>query len=521
MTFVAGIDVGNSTTEIVIVDASGRPVAWDRSPTRGAKGSAESGIAAARLLVRLERGLGRRADQAILTSQYPVVTSTRDASPPTPSTGRVLALESSGSTPGGVGFGVGRPRDTEDEPARDSPVVLVARDPLGFRRTVTRVATWVAAGADVRAVLLAGDEARLVSARIDGDMPVVDCVDTATALACSTVVVEVAPPGAHVRRACDPISLSAALGLGAAEHEHARQVAAASQSARAVVVGVLASASPGPATLTEDERQPSDVPALDTWTVDLRTLASLPGLRPGAVARPRTVSADLLSTGEADAHIQAFSEAWPGSVVRRSTETEAGRRGALTTPGVRTDAIIVDLGGGTVDVATPTMSRTAAGSGVLLTSCVADILDTPLGLAEWVKRGPASRVETPHVVVRETGEREFLDRPAAAGTVGWLVAPGPSGDLPFSRHLMTAEWRALRRAVKGRVLADNLRRLLDDVGDPHGDLLLVGGPAGDDEAVEILNDVVPGVVTGRANVAGVLGHRWAVAYGLATADPEG
>jgi hypothetical protein len=123
-------------------------------------------------------------------------------------------------------------------------------------------------------------------------------------------------------------------------------------------------------------------------------------------------------------------------------------------------------------------------------------------------------------VVRETGEREFLDRPAAAGTVGWLVAPGPSGDLPFSRDLMTAEWRALRRAAKARVLADNLRRVLDEFAEPFGDMLLVGGPAGDDEAVEILNAAVPGRVTGRANVAGGLGHRWAVAYGLATAGSD-
>jgi hypothetical protein len=262
-------------------------------------------------------------------------------------------------------------------------------------------------------------------------------------------------------------------------------------------------------------------PPVDVWTVDLTELATLPGLRPGAVVRMRTVSAALLDSAGMDDHVTAFAAAWHGTVLERSTEAAAGRRGALTTPGADADALIIDLGGGTVDVTSPSTIRTVAGSGALLTLCVADILDSPLGLAEWVKRGPASRVESPHLVVRENGTREFVDPPAPAGAVGWLVAPGPSGDLPFSRHLMTAEWRALRRAVKRAILADNLVRVLDGIAGPHGDILLVGGPAGDDEAVEIVNAAVPGVVAGRADVAGRLGHRWAVAYGLALAGVEG
>ena len=47
-------------------------------------------------------------------------------------------------------------------------------------------------------------------------------------------------------------------------------------------------------------------------------------------------------------------------------------------------------------------------------------------------------------------------------------------------------------------------------------LVVVGGPAGDDEALTAVSGLVPpGTVVGRANVAGVLGHRHAVAWGLA------
>ena len=49
---------------------------------------------------------------------------------------------------------------------------------------------------------------------------------------------------------------------------------------------------------------------------------------------------------------------------------------------------------------------------------------------------------------------------------------------------------------------------------------LSGGPAGDDEILEILGGHEPRSAFGRADVAGVLGHRWAVAYGLTMTDPH-
>ncbi len=54
MGLVAGIDIGNSTTEIVITSGS-EPIAWDRRPTRGMKGSEASIKAAVSLLQSLQR----------------------------------------------------------------------------------------------------------------------------------------------------------------------------------------------------------------------------------------------------------------------------------------------------------------------------------------------------------------------------------------------------------------------------------------------------------------------------------
>ena len=76
---VAGIDVGNHTTEIVIArvrDGAVEPVAHGQAPTRGRKGSRESLEGAAALLHRLEVEAAVAVDQRLLATLRPVDTST-------------------------------------------------------------------------------------------------------------------------------------------------------------------------------------------------------------------------------------------------------------------------------------------------------------------------------------------------------------------------------------------------------------------------------------------------------------
>lgn len=557
MTLVAGVDIGNATTEIVIADEHGSPVRWDRKPTRGIKGSLASGTGAARLLARMEASLGRRADLVALTPQSPVTTMSAELPEPAVHTGRVMILSAGSSTPAGAGLGAGRPVDIASTPSDSGEnIVLVARDPLGYRATVARLRAWLHAGHPVVGILLAGDEAVLVSARLDRALPVADCIDPEAVLSCARVLVEVARPGDQVRAASDPIRLSAALGLDPAEHAGAVAACARVQGSRSAVLGVLAHGRaeparpehPGPEAWVEwpgmarralrgaggplasrpldipvTFRLPSSAPmtAADLWLVDLDMVAGLPGLHPGTLAN-RTVIVSAVTPGiHADQHVTGFRQEHPGSVRIVSSEAKAGRLGALTTPGASADATVVDLGGGSVD-ATRIGHRglqivSAAGSGSMLTIAVAEALGIATGTAEWVKRGPASRIESPHLAVRETGVREFLEPPAPAGAVGWLTSPGPGGPLPFAAMLELGQWRAVRQALKRAVFADNLSRVLRGLESPEGDLLLVGGPAGDDELLDSINGVLPGMAAGHGNVAGRLGHRWAVAYGLVLA----
>ncbi len=163
----------------------------------------------------------------------------------------------------------------------------------------------------------------------------------------------------------------------------------------------------------------------------------------------------------------------------------------------------------------------AAGAGDLLTTAVAETLGAPRAAADWVKRGPCLRVTGSQQFEAEDGSHGFLDRPAAPSALGMLAAPGPAGLLPFDRRHSPAEWRAIRLRLKEAVFAVNLRRVLD--GQTGTQLLIVGGPAGDDELLGVLLRALPeGITAGRGDVGGTLpgpsaGHRHAAALGLALA----
>lgn len=534
MQVVAGVDVGNSTTEVVLAGSDGVPIAWDRMPTRGSKGSVESWQHAARLLSRLERRSGIEADVIGVTRQHAVITRALWVPPELPDLGPLSILGGRGRSPGGSGYGVGSPALVEGpEPPPRLPVVVLVPATVGFRSAVETISRWMAVGVVVVGVATAADEAVLIANRLAAHLPVLDEADVAAAAGSELLAIEVAEPGHGLRLLADPVHLAAVFPQATAAQRDA--AAHAVTGARAALLGVRPDRPdrpdnpPGPwvrfadeqpvpmRTAISDDRRAVEwfdgaaaQPVADWFAVDLDAAAAAVWARPpdgglavAALSQGPTAAADPIAVVGADR---------PGQVVLVDSEPAAARAGALTTPGAAAGAVVLDLGAGTVDAMSGTASITLAGAGELLTLAVGRSLGVPRGAADWVKRGPAGRLEGPHVIAAENGDRQFLGAPAAPDAVGALVVSGPAGLLPFNRSMALSEWRALRLRLKSDTLGRNIGRALR--GMDVSELIVVGGPAGDEELLASLRERVPGVVVGRGDVAGRLGHRWAVAYGL-------
>jgi hypothetical protein len=554
VTVIAGVDVGNATTEVVLV-SGGEILGAGRVPTRGRKGSAASLRGAAALVRRLERQLGGVAGEARIAPLRAVDTSVLTVPDAVAPAGRLRVLAAGVPTPGGTGACVGPPLSLADPGPRDGPVVAVVPPGLRYDEAAARLRALLAAGTRIGAVLVAGDEGVLIANRLPGELPVIDQVDAGAAAACQLLAVEVRPPGHTLRLLADPVALGARFGLRADEAGDAAAIGRALADHANAVVGLLAApalpeipAEPWVMT-AEDGCLPLRVACArlggwpvgavrafgtgtaatgtkvdDLFAVDLAAAAEAATARQGSTGRAVLV-ASLSRTGNEQA-AAALADLLDMPAHSPVTEPAAARLGALTTPGARDDAVVVDLGAGTIDViagGATGRSVVAAGAGELLTATVAEMLGISRAAADWVKRGPCVRLDGGQRFEAEDGTRGFLDVPAPASAAGMLAVDGPGGWLPFDRRHAPGEWRAIRLRLKLAVLAANFRRAVRTLGQDPEQVLVVGGPAGDEELLGVLARMLPdGVAAGRGHVGGTcpgqpLGHRYAVALGLTLA----
>jgi Diol dehydratase reactivase ATPase-like domain/DD-reactivating factor swiveling domain len=569
VTVIAGVDVGNATTEVVLT-SGGKILAAGRVPTRGRKGSADSLRGAAALVRRVERQAGTTVAEARIAPLRAVDTAVVTVPDTVPPRGRLRVLAAGVATPGGTGACVGPPllltgpgqssASSRLVPA-GSPLVAVVPRGLRYDEAAARLRDLLAAGMPVGAVLVAGDEGVLVANRLPGDLPVIDQVDAAAAAACQLLAVEVRLPGHTLGLLTDPVALAARLGLADYEAGDAVALGRALADHANAVVGLLPAPAgamePAPASASEPapdepwvrtadgERLPlrsacqylpgwpvgavrafGETEVDDLFAVDLAAAADAATARQGSTGRALLVASLSRAAGpQVPSPADLLADLLAVPVRSPASEPAAARRGALTTPGARPQAVVVDLGAGTIDVISAESDVVAAGAGDLLTAAVAETLGIPRAAADWVKRGPCLRVDGGQRFEAEDGSRGFLAHPAPASAVGMLAVQGPGGLLPFDRRHGPGEWRAIRIRLKLAVLASNFQRAMLSLGPDLSQVLIVGGPAGDEELIAIIARSMPdGVAVGRGHVGGTLsgeplGHRYAVALGL-TLDPR-
>jgi len=544
MGLVAGIDIGNSTTEIVITSGS-EPIAWDRRPTRGIKGSEASIKAAVSLLQNLQRENQLAIEKVVVAPWQPVETLTSTIHEPLPDTGRLQILKTASQSVIGDGWATGEPWLITQEPKTDCSLVAIVPSGVGFESAATIINQKLAQGYKVVGAVVADDEAVLISKRITTNIPIADGVETAVASAAQRLFLEVRPQNSSLKIATDVWALRSALELSETDASPLNEIVRWVKNDRTALIGLFEQSnesrqvtngsiawSDGSVTelfeaLERIEKSlvgdvasvsiPISVNTSDVWAFDITRVLADRGLR--QVGHTRDLALAQLSPYSSNSEVD-LAAMFGVPVVVAESESFAARIGAKSTPGVGSDAAILDIGGGTIDLISE-IELSAAGAGELLSAAVAFALNTSRGAADWIKRGPAQRLESPQILLSEDGTKSFVSEsaPYPASAMGSLVAPGPAGFLTFGQSLQPAEWRIMRQGLKQAAIGRNVSRLLRSLESITGtakelDLVVVGGPVADDELLPVLGAIAGVKGIGKGNVAGKLGHRYAVAYGL-------
>ena len=544
MGLVAGIDIGNSTTEIVIASGS-EPIAWDRRPTRGMKGSEASIKAAVSLLQSLQREHQLTIEKVVVAPWQPVETLTSTIHEPLPDTGRLQILKTAHQSVVGDGWAIGQPWLITQAAMSEVSLIAVVPSGVGFEFAAAAINRELANGSNIVGAVIADDEAVLVAKRVSADIPIADGVDTEIARTAQRLFLEVRPQNSSLKIATDVWALRSALELSEMDASPLNEIVRWVKNERTALIGLFSETQISnltnngfidwiDGTTTElfeaiakiENSLIGDVSRIaisdpistsDIWAFDITKVLADRGLR--QVGHTRDLALAQLSPHSSSSNLD-LSAMFKVPVVVAESESFAARIGATSTPGVGSGAAILDIGGGTIDLISE-VELSAAGAGELLTAAVAFALDTSRGAADWIKRGPAQRLESPQVLLSEDGSKNFVSEaaPYPASAMGSLVTPGPAGFLTFGQNLQPAEWRIMRQGLKQAAIGMNVARLIRSLESKTGtakdlDLVLVGGPVADDELLPVIG-AIPGVKgIGRGNVAGKLGHRYAVAYGL-------
>lgn len=245
MKLIAGVDIGNSTTEVCIgavgEDGSFRFLSSASRMTTGTKGTLPNvlGIKAALLealdkihqplsaldLVRLNEAAPVIGDTAMETITETIITESS-------------MIGHNPSTPAGAGEAVGELLFLENiwkgKPA--VPYIVAAASKFSYEEVAARLNQHIPE-LDVRGLILQADEAVLVENRLSKKMPIVDEVRHINKVPEGKLAaIEVALPGTSIRMLSNPYGIATLLGLNAEETKSVTPIAKSLVGKRSAVV---------------------------------------------------------------------------------------------------------------------------------------------------------------------------------------------------------------------------------------------------------------------------------------------
>ena len=225
MSIIAGVDIGNSTTEVCLGRVEGKQVTFLSSAshiTTGTKGTVENVPGILSALEEACAGASMKVDQidmVRLNESAPVIGDTAMETITETIITDSSMIGHNPSTPAGVGNAVGYTLHLEniEKISNAKPYILVADKNYSYEKIaelVNRAAEYV----DITGLILQADEAVLVWNRLDKKIPIIDEVARVDKIPDDKLAaIEVALPGQVIRQLSNPYGIATLLGLNADE----------------------------------------------------------------------------------------------------------------------------------------------------------------------------------------------------------------------------------------------------------------------------------------------------------------
>ncbi|WP_233673036.1 propanediol dehydratase reactivase alpha subunit PduG [Klebsiella quasipneumoniae] len=246
MRYIAGIDIGNSSTEVALAtlnEAGALTITHSAlAETTGIKGTLRnvSGIQEALALVAKRAGINVSDISLIrINEATPVIGDVAMETITETIITESTMIGHNPKTPGGAGLGVGitiTPQELLTRPA-DAPYILVVSSAFDFADIASVINASLRAGYQITGVILQRDDGVLVSNRLEKPLPIVDEVLYIDRIPLGMLAaIEVAVPGKVIETLSNPYGIATVFNLNAEETKNIVPMARALIGNRSAVV---------------------------------------------------------------------------------------------------------------------------------------------------------------------------------------------------------------------------------------------------------------------------------------------
>ena len=246
MEYIAGVDVGNNTTEVAIAEVKGQGevsfVASAIVRTVGIKGTLQNAMGVITALDEALKPLARRrSDLALilLNEAAPVIGDVAMETITETIITESAMIGHNPATPGGQGLGVGTTISLEalgSAPAGGQWIVVVPGT-VDFREAAARLNHLMGAGREIVGAIVRNDDGVLIHNRLLRPVPIVDEVQYIDRVPMGMpAAVEVAPAGRTIERLSNPYDIATIFALDPEETRRIVPIARALMGIRSAVV---------------------------------------------------------------------------------------------------------------------------------------------------------------------------------------------------------------------------------------------------------------------------------------------